>query len=116
MRFSLATPPRAMSKPTAKGGREAPAPRGLPADAGPEEGASVVGFEQLTLGDVARRLGLSLSTVHNYRYQGRLPAPDGTLGNSPWWLPETIDAWQASRPGRGVGGGRPRRDTPPEKL
>lgn len=90
-----------MSKPTASEGREAPVP---------------VGFEQLTLGDVARRLGLSLSTVHNYRYQGRLPAPDGTLGNSPWWLPETIDAWQASRPGRGVGGGRPRRNTPPEKL
>ena len=99
-----------MSKPATGGGREAPAPRSLPADS--EEDPGTVGFEQLTLGDVARHLGLSLSTVHNYRHQGRLPAPDGMLGNRPWWRPETIDAWQASRPGRGVGGGRPRRDTP----
>ena len=25
------------------------------------------------------------------------------------WLPETIDRWNAARPGRGVGGGRPRK-------
>lgn len=25
------------------------------------------------------------------------------------WLPETIDRWNAARPGLGVGGGRPRK-------
>ena len=43
----------------------------------------------------------------------RGPAPDGTdldRGHArPWWRPETVDAWVANRPGRGVGGGRPRK-------
>lgn len=64
---------------------------------------------QLTVHDVAAHLGLALDTVRNYRKQGRLPAPDGMLGNRPWWWQGTIDQWQASRPGRGVGGGRPRK-------
>ena len=67
---------------------------------------------QLTVQDVASHLGLALDTVRNYRKQGRLPSPDGTLGNRPWWWQSTIDQWQATRPGRGVGGGRPRRDAP----
>ena len=33
------------------------------------------------------------------------------IGRTRGWLPETIDRWNASRPGRGVGGGRPRKKT-----
>ncbi len=35
--------------------------------------------------------------------------PDATIGRTRGWLPETIDQWNAQRPGRGVGGGRPRK-------
>ena len=31
------------------------------------------------------------------------------IGRTRGWLPETIDEWNANRPGRGVGGGRPRK-------
>jgi len=31
------------------------------------------------------------------------------IGRTRGWLPETIDGWNAKRPGRGVGGGRPRK-------
>ena len=31
------------------------------------------------------------------------------IGATRGWLPETIDRWNAARPGRGVGGGRPRK-------
>lgn len=58
----------------------------------------------LTVRDVAARLGLAVSTVQTYRRDGRLPDPDGYLWHVPWWRPETIDAWQAARPGRGRAG------------
>ena len=38
-----------------------------------------------------------------------LPTPDALIGTTKGWLPETIDRWNAQRPGRGVGGGRPRK-------
>ena len=38
-----------------------------------------------------------------------LPEPDVRIGRTRGWLPETIDRWNARRPGRGVGGGRPRK-------
>lgn len=38
-----------------------------------------------------------------------LPEPDALIGATRGWLPETIDRWNAARPGRGVGGGRPRK-------
>ena len=64
----------------------------------------------LDLHGVAERLGLGYATVRRYRSQdATFPEPDATLGQSPGWLPETIDAWQAARPGRGAGGGRPRK-------
>ena len=40
------------------------------------------------------------------------PEPDGHLGRKPYWDPariHEIQAWARSRPGQGVGGGRPRR-------
>lgn len=39
----------------------------------------------------------------------RLPEPGAMIGSTRGWLLETIDRWNAARPGRGVGGGRPRK-------
>lgn len=61
----------------------------------------------LSIDDVARHLGLSVFTVRAYYKQGRLPAPDAVIGLDPnntqktGWIIETIDTWNASRPGRG---------------
>ena len=52
-----------------------------------------MGIEYMSVTDVAKR-----------------PQPDATIGRTRGWLPETIDRWNASRPGRGVGGGRPRKN------
>ena len=61
--------------------------------------------EYLSVTDVAKRLGISTAAVSAYK----LPQPDATIGRTRGWLPETIDQWHAHRPGRGVGGGRPRK-------
>lgn len=46
------------------------------------------------------------------RYAGHpFPAPDGYQGKAPWWRKERaeeIREWAVTRPGQGVGGGRPR--------
>lgn len=57
----------------------------------------------LSATEVAERIGLksrrSLSGID-------LPEPDCLVGTHKGWLPETIDAWQAARPGRGWWGQR----------
>lgn len=62
----------------------------------------------LTIAGVAKRLGLSPHTIATYVRDGRMPEPDATFGDGDrpklGWLPETIDQWQAARPGKG---GRP---------
>lgn len=66
-------------------------------------------IEYLSIELVAARLGLSVNTVKGYRAKGLLPAPDAVITTSKsatnGWLPETIDRWNAARPGHG---GRPR--------
>ncbi|WP_295729086.1 AlpA family transcriptional regulator [uncultured Bifidobacterium sp.] len=59
----------------------------------------------LSLTDVAERLGITKGALARYK----LPQPDVLVGRARGWSEKTIDAWNASRPGRGVGGGRPRR-------
>lgn len=69
--------------------------------------------DYLDIAAVARLAGVSPSTIRSYRaLDGReerahlprlMPEPDITLGQSPGWLPATIDAWLAARPGRGTG-------------
>lgn len=61
----------------------------------------------LSVKQVAERLGITGGGLLNLR----LPEPDAYIGRTRGWKPETIDAWNAARPGRGVGGGRPRRDS-----
>lgn len=55
--------------------------------------------EYLTRAQVAARLGIEPDTVTVYRYRGKFPAPDQTYGPTALWLPATIDAWKATRPG-----------------
>lgn len=85
----------------------------------------------LTLTKVANLLGPDIKpkTVSTYltesrewvgrgerRRKGRyadhpFPAPDDYHGKAPWWDPDRADEiliWRDSRPGQGVGGGRPR--------
>ena len=56
---------------------------------------------------VAERLGITSGGLLNLK----LPEPDAMIGRTRGWLPETIDGWNAKRPGRGVGGGRPPKKT-----
>lgn len=52
---------------------------------------------------VARRLGLK---DYDSMKGVRLPPPDAVIDNRAGWLPETIDAWAATRPGSGRWGAR----------
>lgn len=63
----------------------------------------------LDVAGVARLLGVSEATVRAYRSRGLLPEPCGHLMGSPWWTRPVITRWQQTRPGRGAGGGRPRK-------
>jgi hypothetical protein len=63
----------------------------------------------LTLDQVAERSGLTHRSIRIYNNRARaaredgttrpqdLPAPDLTLGRTPRWKPETIDAWNLVR-------------------
>jgi hypothetical protein len=44
---------------------------------------------------------------------GDMPEPDETVGQTPMWLMSAYRAWDASRPGRGAGAGRPATRTGP---
>ena len=59
----------------------------------------------MTITEVADRLGVKPETVRSYRARGLMPDPAAVYGQSPVWTPEAIEAWIASRPGQGVGGG-----------
>ena len=48
--------------------------------------------------EVAARIGVKRNTLNRYK----LPPPDVQIGERLFgWLPQTIDAWNASRPGKG---------------
>ena len=52
----------------------------------------------LSLAEFAERVGVSADTLKNYA----LPEADGMIGRYRGWLPSTVEAWQAARPGRGT--------------
>lgn len=64
-----------------------------------------------TAPQVAEHWGVSPSTIRAYAARGQMPQPDGRIGNSDWWLPETIKAWP--RPGRGKRRDQTSFDLPP---
>lgn len=86
--------------------------------------ARVTTPEFLDLRAIAKRLGLSYTTVRGYHSHAEVnrgrgaakrkdfPPPDARFGRTPAWRPATIDTWFANRPGRGAGGGRPPRKAP----
>ncbi|MDO5746083.1 MAG: transcriptional regulator [Actinomycetaceae bacterium] len=55
----------------------------------------------LSRSEVAEHLGIGSATVSSYLRKGLLPEPDAKIGRVNGWLPETIDKWNAERPGRG---------------
>lgn len=56
--------------------------------------------EQWSTAEVADYLGVKPRTVTQYRSRELLPEPDGYLGRTPWWQPDTIKQWHQTRPGR----------------
>jgi len=59
----------------------------------------------LSYSEVAERLGVTTGALAS----ANLPPPDVLVGSTRGWRPETIEAWIPTRPGKGVGGGRPRK-------
>ena len=51
----------------------------------------------LSTSEFAARIGVKPDTLNRYK----LPEPDAMIGRTRGWLPETVDAWNASRPGKG---------------
>lgn len=76
----------------------------------------------LTLRQIASLIGLQYRTVRNYHQiaerrrrdggtrPGDFPPPDERIGVLPLWKASTVRRWVAHRPGRGAGGGRPRKE------
>lgn len=56
----------------------------------------------LSSSEAAARIGIKHGTFCSYRQQGRTPPPDAKIGKTEGWLPETIDAWNQTRPGQGA--------------
>ncbi|MFT3663188.1 MAG: XRE family transcriptional regulator [Gordonia sp. (in: high G+C Gram-positive bacteria)] len=52
----------------------------------------------LSAAEVAERIGVVRSAISRYK----MPEPDALIGQTRGWLPETIDEWNANRPGRGA--------------
>lgn len=56
----------------------------------------------LSTTEVAARIGVKRATLGRYK----LPEPDARIGDVRGWTVETIDAWNAARPGVGNWGPR----------
>ena len=54
----------------------------------------------LSRAEFAEHIGVKPDTLSRYK----LPEPDAMIGSTRGWTAETIDAWNAARPGRGVRG------------
>ena len=53
--------------------------------------------EQLSVEDVADRLAVQPSTIRAYLARQQMPQPDGRIGNTPWWWPQTIEQYIQTR-------------------
>lgn len=54
----------------------------------------------LSIGEFAARTGYSVNTMKSYRAKDMLPPADFQIGSIDGWLPETVDRWASTRPGR----------------
>jgi hypothetical protein len=64
----------------------------------------------MTVADIADWAGIQEATWRAYVARARAPRADGhDEQGRPWWWESTVRRWDATRPGQGVGGGRPRR-------
>lgn len=50
--------------------------------------------EHWTVADVAAAFGVKQSTVRAYLARQQIPEPDGKIGRTVWWRPETIREWR----------------------
>ena len=70
--------------------------------------------------DLAALFGVKPGTIETWRVRyDDFPPPDAYVGGYAGWLPSReieLRAWEANRPGRGAGGGRPRKDSPAEPV
>jgi hypothetical protein len=64
-------------------------------------------IKYMSVTDVARYLGISRAAISAYK----MPLPDAYIGATRGWKLATIEKWNKARPGRGVGGGRPKNPT-----
>jgi len=48
----------------------------------------------------ADRAGLKPATIRQYKWLGKLPNPDVTVGGNPAWTVATVDHWIAERTNR----------------
>lgn len=83
-------------------------------DAQPSPPNTVVRY--LDMVAIGRMFGVSGDTVGVWRTRYAdthpFPAPDAVIGRTAGWAPvreDEIRQWEAGRPGRGAGGGRPRK-------
>jgi len=53
--------------------------------------------EQLPPREAAQLAGIPLTTFRRYRVRGTLPPADGYNGRIPYWHPDTILTWNATR-------------------
>ena len=51
----------------------------------------------ITRKEIARKLGISMVTVHNWRNKKLMPEPDFKVENTVRWKTTTIDSWLESR-------------------
>lgn len=49
--------------------------------------------EVMTYRDVARWTGMTQVNLRNRLVHGRMPAPDGRVGEKPYWMEITIRRW-----------------------
>ena len=77
-----------------------------------ERAQDVPQYDRLTTAEVAVLCGWQPRTVAQNVSRGRMPPASGHFGRTPWWDRAVIVAWLEQRPGRGAGGGRPRKEEP----
>jgi len=63
----------------------------------------------LTETEIAHKMGVKPNTITSYKARGYLDAPDKKEGRHPLYSRRHEERWESSRPGQGVGGGRPKK-------